>query len=68
MEMTSRIYKGKANAHTCTYTHKHTIRNIIFKFQNLKENIPETIPEPPEEKKCLLKRDRNHTDFKFLPR
>ena len=38
------------------HTHKHTIRNIIFKFQNLKENIPETIPEPKREKKFTEKR------------
>lgn len=48
--MTNRIYKSKMKVHThaSSHTHKHTIRNIVFKFKNLKENM--RILEPPEEK------------------
>lgn len=47
--MTSRIYKSKMKVHTHTsaHTHKHTIRNIVFKFKNLEENM--RILEPQEE-------------------
>ena len=59
MEMTSKIYKAKQ-----MHTHKCTIRNIVFKCKNLKENM--TILGVPEEEKSSPTRDRNHTDFKLF--
>lgn len=67
MEMTSRIYKSKTNAHIRTHTYTQ-LGILCLYFRTSKKISQKQSQNYQKSKKCLLARERNHTVFKLLTR